>query len=50
MRNGVLLAEEHPEELVQKYNSNNLEEIFLLLSQEQGHHTTITKLNKDEVN
>ncbi len=35
MRGGVLLAEEPPNQLMQRYECNDLEEVFLRLSHEQ---------------
>lgn len=36
MRNGILLAEDTPVNIMQKYGCENLEEAFLILSQKQG--------------
>ena len=36
MRNGTLLAENSPAELLKLYRCNTLEEVFLLLSRKQG--------------
>jgi hypothetical protein len=36
MRNGTLLAEDSPAELLKLYHCNTLEEVFLLLSRKQG--------------
>lgn len=36
MRNGILLAEDTPANILQKFGTDNLEEAFLLLSQKQG--------------
>lgn len=36
MRNGILLAEDSPANIMLKYRSENLEEAFLILSQKQG--------------
>lgn len=36
MRNGTLLAEDSPAELLKLYSCNTLEEVFLLLSRKQG--------------
>lgn len=36
MRNGILLAEDTPENIMQRYNCDNLEEAFLILCQKHG--------------
>lgn len=36
MRNGILLAEDTPERIMNKFESNSIEEAFLILSQKQG--------------
>lgn len=36
MRNGILLAEDTPANIMQKFRSENLEDAFLILSQKQG--------------
>lgn len=36
MRNGILLAEDTPANIMQKFRSDNLEDAFLILSQKQG--------------
>lgn len=36
MRNGILLAEDSPANIMQKFRSDNLEDAFLILSQKQG--------------
>lgn len=36
MRNGILLAEDAPENIMSMFNSSTLEEAFLILSQKQG--------------
>lgn len=36
MRNGILLAEDTPEKIMNKFESNSIEEAFLILSQKQG--------------
>lgn len=36
MRNGILLAEDTPANIMQKYECNNLEDAFLVLCQEHG--------------
>lgn len=36
MRNGILLAEDTPANIMQMYNCSNLEDAFLILSQKQG--------------
>lgn len=36
MRNGILLAEDSPANIMQKFRSENLEDAFLILSQKQG--------------
>lgn len=36
MRNGILLAEDSPANILQKFRAENLEDAFLLLSQKQG--------------
>jgi hypothetical protein len=36
MRNGTLLAEDSPAELLKLYSCNTLEDVFLLLSRKQG--------------
>lgn len=35
MRNGNILANEDPTKLMEKYNCNTLEDVFLLLSRKQ---------------
>lgn len=36
MRNGILLAEDTPEKIMNRFESNSIEEAFLILSQKQG--------------
>ena len=36
MRNGILLAEDSPENIMTMFNSSTLEDAFLILSQKQG--------------
>lgn len=36
MRNGILLAEDSPNNILQKFESDSLEDAFLALSQKQG--------------
>lgn len=36
MRNGILLAENTPTNIMRKFESNSIEEAFLVLSQKQG--------------
>lgn len=36
MRNGILLAEDTPDRIMSKFESNSIEEAFLILSQKQG--------------
>lgn len=45
MRNGVLLTEEDPQQLILKYNCSDLEETFLMLSQRQEDNRQNTKVN-----
>lgn len=45
MRNGVLLAEQSPQQLLTEYNCDSLETVFLLLSQQQS----VVSIENDEV-
>ena len=51
MRNGRLLTEESPSQLMNRYNTSSLEDIFLRLSQQQlNAERRESKTNTDEIN
>lgn len=43
MRNGILLAEDSPTRIMSKFESNSIEEAFLILSQKQGEDIITSK-------
>lgn len=51
MRNGILLAEDSPENILSKFGTTTLEDAFLILSQNQGQSEeadiTIRKVTED---
>ncbi|KAG5671813.1 hypothetical protein PVAND_001988 [Polypedilum vanderplanki] len=48
MRNGKILIEDKPQDIIQRYNTKNLEEAFLILSDEQDKSLSVSETNEEE--